>query len=71
MKTITVSYTYNVKGFINDSYVLTECGKVINIKLGKEVKPVLRGSKVMYWIYGIFKDKNNFKLNTNRVECPF
>jgi len=69
MKTISITYTYNVKGFINESYVLTECGKVINIKLGKEVKAVLRGSKQMYWIDG--KWQNDFKLDTNRVECPF
>jgi hypothetical protein len=69
MKTITVSTTYNVKGFINNSYVMTECGKIINVKLWKEVKPVLRGNKAMYWIDGKFQ--NDFKLNTNRVGCPF
>ena len=69
MKTITISYTYNVKGFINDTYVLTECGKVINILQGKKIKPQLRGNKAMYWIDN--KWQNNFKLNTNRVECPF
>ena len=69
MKTITLSYTYNVKGYINDSYILTECGKVINMKLGKEIKPVLRGLKPMYWIDN--KWQCDFKLNTDRVECPF
>ncbi len=69
MKTISITTTYNVKGYINDSYILTECGKVINVKLGKEIKPVLRGSKPMYWIDN--KWQCDFKLNTDRVECPF
>ena len=69
MKTITISTTYIVKGMINDSYLMTECGKVINVILGKEIKPQLRGNKAMYWIEG--KWQNDFKLNTNRVKCPF
>lgn len=69
MKTISITYTYNVKGYINDTHVLTECGKVINILLGKEIKPKLRGSKKMWLING--KWQSEFKLNTNRVECPF
>jgi hypothetical protein len=69
MKTITISTTYNVKGFINYTHVLTECGKVINIIQCKEVKPQLRGNRAMYWIDN--KWQNDFKLNTNIVECPF
>lgn len=69
MKTISITYTYNVKGFINDTHVLTECGRVINILKGVELKPQPRGSKPMYWIDG--KWQSEFKLNTIRVECPF
>ena len=69
MKTISITTTYNVKGFINDNYIMTQCGLVINIKLGKVISPALRGSKVMYWIDGSWQ--SNFTLNTNKVECPF
>lgn len=69
MKTISITYTYNVKGHIDDQHILTECGKVIHVLKGKEIKPQLRGSKKMWLISG--KWQGEFKLNTNRVECPF
>jgi len=69
MKTITISTTYDVKGWINDTHILTTCGKVVNVKLGRIVNPVLRGSKLSYFIDG--KWQNEFKLDTNKVECPF
>lgn len=69
MKTVSVTYTYDVEGWIDDTHVLTKCGKVINIKLGKEIKPQLRGSKAMYWISG--KWQNDFKVDELKTKCPF
>ena len=69
MKTISITYTYDVKGFINDDHILTTCGKVFNIKLGREIKAQMRGSKTAYWIGG--KWQSEFNLDINRVECPF
>lgn len=69
MKTITISTTYNVKGWINDTHILTECGKVVNVKLGKEIKPVLRGSKKSYWINSEFI--SDLIVIEKPIECPF
>ena len=69
MKTISITYTYNVKGYINNTHVLTECGRVINILKGVELKPQLRGKKKSWFIDG--KWQSEFNLNTDRVVCPF
>jgi len=52
MKTITISTTYNLiwQLKLDSNYALTKCGKMFNLKRNKEVKRVLNGSTVGYWI---------------------
>lgn len=69
MKTITVSYTYDVKGWISGNHILTTCGKVIEVKKGREVVPVLRGSKKAWYINGEYLTE--LKLIENKTVCPF
>lgn len=69
MEKVTVSYTYDVKYWINNYVCLTNCGKVINAKLGKEIKPVLRGSKKAYFIEGKFTAE--LKPYTRDIIVPF
>jgi hypothetical protein len=69
MEKITISVTYNVKHWLSDYVCLTVCGRVINIKLGKEIKPILRGSKKCYFINRKFtSDLNPIKRD---IKCPF
>jgi hypothetical protein len=69
MEKITISHTYNVKHWLSNDVCLTSCNKVINVKLGKELKPILRGSKKCYYISGKFESElKPFKKDIN---CPF
>lgn len=70
MKTITVSYTYKIK-FMFDSGCVTECGKVINTKSGKELKQFLNGSKRAVYIGGKATNIEDLKPITKEIECPF
>lgn len=70
METITVSYTYNIK-FRFDGGCVTECGKVINTKSGKELKQFLNGSKKAVYINGIATNIEDIKPINKRIECPF
>lgn len=69
METVTISITYNVKYWLNEYVCLTTCNKVINTRTGKELKPVLRGSKKCYFINGKFTD--NLKPIKREIQCPF
>lgn len=70
METITVSYTYNIK-FWFDGGCVTECGKVINTKSGKELKQFLNGSKKAVYINGKAVNIVDLKPIVKRIECPF
>ena len=73
MKTITISNTYKVSGFIeqDESYILTECNKVINIKTRRVIKPYLLFGQKGFYLRNKFVPLSEMKLNTNKVECPF
>ncbi len=70
METITVSYTYNIKFYIEGGCV-TECGKVINMKSGKELKQFLNGTKRAVYIGGKATNIEDLKPINKEVECPF
>ncbi len=68
MKTISITTTYNIKCGIKDhpDYVITECGKVINIKKGIVIKNVYPGG---YYLNGKFISRLlEMPLNN---DCPF
>jgi len=69
MEKITISITYNVKHWLSNDVCLTTCNKVINVKLGKELKPTLRGAKKAYFINGKFI--SDLKPIKKEVQCPF
>ena len=71
METITVSYTYNIKQYETESICLTECGKVINTKTGKELKQFLNGINRAVYIEGKAVNIKDFKPYKKEVECPF
>lgn len=70
MKTITVSYTYNIKFNFNGGCV-TECGKVINTLTGKELKQFLNGSKKAVYIKGKAVNIEDLTPLINEIICPF
>lgn len=69
MEKVIISITYNVKHWLTETVCLTTCDKVINIKAGKEIKPVLRGSKKCYYINGQFI--HELKPYKKEAKCPF
>ena len=69
MEKVTISHTYDVKYWLNNDVCLTICNKVINTKLGKELKPILRGSKKSYFINGKFI--SDLKPIKRDIQCPF
>jgi hypothetical protein len=73
MKTITVSNTYEVSGFLeqDQNYVLTKCGKVINITTRRVIKPYLLFGEKGYYIKTKFVPLRNIKTNNTLIECPF
>ncbi len=71
MKTVTVSITYNVKHWVNDSHVLTECGRIINVKRGAECRQFLRGSQPAVYMNGIVYLIEDLKVFVKTIDCPF
>jgi len=71
METITVSYTYKITFWINDYICVTECGKVINSKLGKEVKQFLNGNKKAIYLNRIPVNIEDLKPYKKEIICPF
>lgn len=71
METITVSYAYKIHFWITDSICITECGKVINSKLGKELKQFLFGGKKSVYINRVPVNIDNFKPYKKEINCPF
>ena len=70
MEIITVSYTYNIK-FHFEGGCVTECGKVINTKTGKELKQFLNGTKRAVYIEGKAVNIENLKPIEKERVCPF
>lgn len=71
MERVSVTYTYIVKYWINDYICLTECGKYINTKLGKEVRQFMRGSNKAIYINGIANLTKQIKPYKKEAKCPF
>lgn len=50
MQTISKVYRLKWQLKIDNKYQWSECGKLFNIKTGKEIKKTIKGSKIGYWI---------------------
>ena len=70
MERVSVTYTYNVKFWVSDDICLTECGKLINVKKGIELKQFLRGNKKAVYINGCAIFVDDLK-PVERIVCPF
>lgn len=76
MITISITTTYRLIWQLDfdSNYKVTKCGKVFNIKRNKELKRVLNGSSVGYWINKKFYTLANLKKYLVKIEqtkCPF
>lgn len=72
----TISINYSAKWIIKDydKYVVTKCGKVINIQRGKELKRVVKGYSIGYNIAGKFVTLTNLRKQLVKIDdvyCPF
>lgn len=68
MKTITISTTYTLKWYINDTYKVSTCGNVFNTKRGIKIKRVLNGGSVGYWIGKEFVTLKELRSRLNKIE---
>ena len=66
MNSISVSYTliYQIKGYPN--YQMTQCGKMFNVKSGREIRKRYNGGSLGYWIgankFLVIKKDNKHKI---------
>ena len=70
MEKFSVTYTYDVKFWVLDDICLTECGKIINVKKGIELKQFLRGKHKAVYINGCAVFVKDLK-PVERIVCPF
>lgn len=71
MEKITITVSYNITFWINEYICMTECGKIINSKLGKEVKQFLNGNKKAIYLNRIPVNIEDLKPYTKEIKCPF
>lgn len=68
MEKITISTTYTLKWYINDTYKVSICGNVFNTKRGIKLKRVLNGGSVGYWIGKEFVTLKELRKRLNKIE---
>lgn len=73
---ITVNYIANHRLNFATNYVFTKCGLCYNLKSGKLIKQVLKGSTIGYIICGKFKSLKVLrecleKIPKQKSSCPF
>lgn len=76
MQTITISTTYTLKWQIKglDHYKVSVCGKVFNSQRNREIKKVLNGSSVGFWIAKDFLTLKELSTKLEKIPetiCPF
>ena len=71
METITISTTYSLKYQIkgHEYYKVSPCGKVFNCKRGKQIKRVLNGGSVGYWIADKFYTLKQLRTKLEIIKC--
>lgn len=68
METISISTTYTLKWYINDTYKVSTCGNVFNVKRGVKLKRVLNGGSVGYWIGKEFVTLKELRTRLKKIE---
>jgi len=72
---ITVNYIANYRISFATNYVFTKCGLCYNLKSGKLIKQVLKGSTIGYVIDGKFKSLMFLRKLLEKIpkkpDCPF
>jgi len=75
MELITVKYQIKWRLTINHNYGVSKCGKMFNIKKGKEIKKTVKGLTPGYWIGRDFipleKLRSQIELIPKKQYCPF
>ena len=75
MKTISITYDLKWQHRTHNHYQWSKCGKLFNIKTNRQIKKVVNGRSVGYWIKGNFFTLNNLKdqleLIPKEEYCPF
>jgi hypothetical protein len=71
---ITVNYIANYRLNFAPNYVFTKCGLCYNLKSGKLIKQVLKGSTIGYIVNSKFISLDKLRPNLENIEknkCPF
>lgn len=74
MKIISGNYSLKWQLKTNDKYAWSSCGKLFNLKSGREIKKTLNGGSKGYWIERKFMTLENLRNKIERVKksgCPF
>ena len=64
---ITVNYIANYRLNFAHNYVFTKCGLCYNLKSGKLIKQVLKGSTIGYVINGKFKSLTYLRTTLEKI----
>lgn len=74
MNSISVKYVLEWRLKNNPNYQLTKCGRMFNIKTGKQITKVLNSRCVGFWIGREFKSANTLRNHLEKIPketCPF
>lgn len=74
MNTISIVYSLKWQLKNNTNYQFTHCKKCFNVSRGKQIRMVLNGGSLGFWIAGKFMTLNNIKNNIELIPkkyCPF
>lgn len=74
--TNTISVTYALKWQLKfaHQYKWSKCGKLFNSKTGRQLKKVINGGSIGYWIESKFYTLDNLREHLEFIpkqECPF
>ncbi len=67
MKTISVTYSLKWRIKYAHNYQFTSCGKLFNIKTGRQVKRCLNGGSIGYWIDRKFVTLDNLRASIEKL----
>ena len=74
MNTISINYALKWQYKLNNKYQWSECGKLFNTHTGKQIKKVVNGGSIGYWIGKKFITLTHFGQTiemVKKVKCPF
>jgi len=74
MNRISISYTLKYQCKFAIHYKWSKCGKLFNMKTGKQIKKTLNGGSIGYWIASKFYTLNTLKSQVELIpkeQTPF